>query len=158
MKPKIDEIDVVNEIMSRTPVHDAKTGVILPVESVIVPASASITKLLISKHARYAANAPIQMFVAGWWDAQLRLVRWEMNGLRIVGDYSVPDNVRDYGYPDVRDYNGTDPNRGVETIGMDEAIKAFKASNPGWNKGGDSAVAERLVNVEINDRPRHNPT
>ena len=148
---KIDEIDVVNEIKNHTPMRDAKTGAILPIESIIIPASASITKVLISKHAQYAPNAPIQMLIAGWWDGELRLARWEMNGLRIIGDYSLPDNVRQYEYPDVRGHDGTDPNRGIETIGMDEAIKAFKASTPGWNKGSDHAVAERLVTVEIND-------
>lgn len=148
---KIDEIDVVNEIMNSPPMRNGETGAILPIESIIVRASASITKVLNLKHMQYATNAPIQMFIAGWIDGELKLVRWEMNGLLISGDYSLPQGVRSYEYPDTRPNDGTDPNRGIETIGMDKAIKDFKAKTPKWDKGSDRTVAQRLVNVEISD-------
>ena len=111
-------------------------------------------KATICKHAQYATNTRIQLFIGRRWiDGELKLVQWgDEVGLAISGDYSIPEGVRQYEYPDVRGHDGSrSENRGIETIGMDQAINDFKAKTPDWNKGSDRTVAERLVNVEIND-------
>jgi hypothetical protein len=75
-----------------------------------------------------------------------------MNGLHIYGIYSIPDGERRWAYPDVlQEQAGVDKNRAFDQIGMDDAIKNFKAKNPDWNSGSDRAIAEKLVNVEIKD-------
>jgi hypothetical protein len=63
-----------------------------------------------------------------------------VSGGKITEPLRVPEN-----------FDRSDPNRGVEAIGMSESIRRFQKISLEWKSGDDVTVSRRLVAVEASD-------
>jgi hypothetical protein len=146
-----EQISVTDEIRNSRELVEQGTGRKLPETSVVVAADAAVVKVLKARRTASDPNVPIQLLIGGMIDGKLQMFRIEMVGMSIQGDYSFANSTRRIAYPESRGYNGTDPNRGIELIGIRDSAMRFQASLPEWNKGDDVTVARRLVAVEASD-------
>jgi hypothetical protein len=146
-------VSVVEEIRNGTPLTEEGTHKLLPVESIVVRAIGSIVKTLRAHGAtKGLPNDAIQLLIAGNIDGQLQLVRVELSGVQIHGDFSFPSATRQYSYPQSRGHDGTDPNRGIEVIGIGDAVQRFQTVLPEWKKEKNNMViARRFVAIEASD-------
>jgi len=144
-------ISVVDEIKDSIPLTEQATGRKLPLESVLIAGETSIVKVLKAQNATSNRNMPIQLLVAGPIDGELRMVRVDIGGMAIQGDYSIPTSTRRITYPEDRGYNGSNRDRGVEILGIGDTARKFQAILPDWNLGDDVGVANRLVAIEASD-------
>ena len=148
---KAEEISVIDEIKNSRELTEQGTGRKLPLDSVVVGAQTAIVKVLKARQVTSDSNLPIQLLIAGRIDGKLQMVRFEVGGMFIQGYYSVPTSTRRIAYPESRGYNGTDPNRGVELIGIAETAQRFQNISPEWRRGDDITVSKRLVAIEASD-------
>lgn len=146
-----EEIDVVKSVRNQHPLTEMGTGKKLPVETLIVGADAALAKILQARHRASDSSVNMGMLIAGMIDGKLQMIRVENFGYQIFGQFSDPQWSRRIVYPDSRGYNGTDPNRGVEVMGFDNAIKRSRAASPDWSKGEDTDVARNLITLETQD-------
>jgi hypothetical protein len=144
-------VNVVGEIKASKELVSQDSGAKLPRTSVVVAAEAALVKVLKKRDALSDPGMKVEMIIAGTIDGRIQMYRVEMTGMRILGEYSMPNMMRQYGYPDSRGHDGSDPNRGIEVIGWDSSVKKFKALDPAWNQGNDLVVARRLVAIEASD-------
>lgn len=117
----------------------------------VVGGIAAVVKVLRAHNATYAPKVTIRLLIAGMIDGKPQMYRIEMSGFMIHGDFSMPTSTRQFGYPDSRGYDGTDPDRGVEVVGIDESVRRFQKVLPEWNQGDDVSVARRPVSIEASD-------
>lgn len=146
-----EEISVVDAITNSKELFDQDTHVKLPLESVVVGAESAVARILTARHATSDRNGSVALIVAGVVNGVLQMYRIENWGMQMAGDYSMPMAARRIEYPRDRGHNGSDPNRGIETIGIDDSIKRYQDVLPEWSAGGDVSVARRLVAVEAAD-------
>lgn len=146
-----EEIDVVKSVRNQHPLTEMGTGKKLPVETLIVGADAALVKILQARHLASDSSVNVGMLIAGMIDGKLQMIRVENFGYQIFGQFSGAQGSRRIVYPDSRGYDGTDPNRGIEIIGFDNAIKRSRAASPDWSKGKDTDVARDLITLETQD-------
>jgi hypothetical protein len=147
-----DQISVIDEIRNSTELSEQGTNVKLPVDSLVVGAIGAVVKVLRAHNATYAPpDATIQLILGGKIDGKLQMYRVEMSGIQIYGDFSFARSSRRFGYPQSRGHDGTDPNRGIEVIGISDSVRRFQTILPEWNKGDDVSVARRLISIEASD-------
>jgi hypothetical protein len=146
-----DQVSVIDEIRNSTELREEGTDHKLPVDSVVVGAMGAVVKVLRGRRATTLPNDTIQLLLAGKIDGKLRMYREEMSRIQIQGDFVLPGSSRNFGYPESRGHDGTDPNRGIEIIGISDTARRFQAALPEWNKGDDVSVASRLVAIEASD-------
>ncbi len=146
-----DQISIVDEIRNSRELREQGTDVKLPVDSLVVGAIGAVVKVLRAHNATYAPDATIQLILGGMIDGKLQMYRIEMSGVQIYGDFSFAESTRRFGYPESRGHDGTDPNRGIEVIGISDSVRRFQSILPEWSKGDDVSVARRLVAIEASD-------
>jgi hypothetical protein len=145
-------LSVTDEIKSGKEFTERGSGKKLPIESIVVAAHAALVKTLQARSSTRDDKMPIDLVIAGMIDGKLQMVHETTNGMQIQGDYSIPMSSRHITYPQDRGYNGSDPNRGIETPGLEDVIDRFKRILPKeWNKGSDVELARRLVAIEASD-------
>lgn len=148
---KAEEISVIDEIRNSRELHDQETGRKLPLESAVVGAESAVARILKARRITSDSNLPVELLIAGEIDGKLQMFRIEIGGMSINGDYSIPTSTRRIAYPESRGYDGTDPARGIEAIGMTETVKKFQKISPEWKNGDDITVSRRLVAIEASD-------
>jgi hypothetical protein len=147
-----DLLSVTDEIKNGREFTEMGTGKKEPILSILVAAHAALVKTLLAHGSTSNAKMPIDIIIAGMIEGKLQMVRETTNGVQIQGDYSMPMSSRRITYPQDRGYNGSDPNRGIETPGLEDVIDRFKRILPKeWNKGSDVELARRLVAIEASD-------
>lgn len=144
-------ISVVDAIRNSREFVRQGTGAKLPESSMVVAAESALVQVLRKRHATSDPTFNVALILAGTIDGKLQMFREEMAGMTIVREYSMPNAMRRIAYPESRGYNGTDRNRGIEAIGLTDAIRKFQATDPDWSKGDDIRVAKRLVEIEAAD-------
>ena len=144
-------VNVVDEIKASRELVEQGSAKKLPRDSVVVAAEAALVKVLNKRDALSDSNMRVQMIIAGNIDGRIQMFRVEMNGMNIHGVFAMPSSMRQFGYPESRGHDGSDPNRGIEVIGLDSSVKTFKTLDPAWNQGNDLVVARRLVAIEASD-------
>lgn len=117
----------------------------------VVGVESAVARILAARHATSDKNASVVLIIAGMFNGELRMYRIENSGMQIAGDYSMPMASRRIEYPRDRGRNGADPNRGIEVIGIEDAVKRYQDVLPEWSVGDDVSVARRLVAVEAAD-------
>lgn len=149
-----EQISVTDAMRNSRELVDADTHAPLPIDSVVVGAESAITQILKARHTASEANASIELIIAGMVNGKLQMYRIEQLGAQISGDYSMAMSSRRIEYPRDRGYKGSDANRGIEVIGIDDTVKRFQAvlaERREWSVGDDVAVARRLVAIEAAD-------
>lgn len=148
---KAEQISVTDEIRNSKELVDQDTGRKLPEISVVVAAESAVVKVLKARVTASDPNVSVQLLIGGMIGGKLQMFRIEETGMAIRGDYAMSMSTRRIGYPESRGYNGSDPNRGIETIGISDSAKRFETVLPEWNRDNDVTVARRLVAVEASD-------
>lgn len=148
---KAEEISVIDEIRNSKELTDEKTGRKLPEASVVVAAESAVVKILKVRRLTSDPNQEVQLLIAGKIDGELQMIRIEFSGMSIAGDHALPTSTRRITYPESRGHDGTDPNRGVEPIGISDTIQRFQRVSPEWKSGDDISVSRRLVSIEASD-------
>ena len=148
---KAEQISVIDEIVTSRELVEQDTGRKLPEISVAVAAESAVVKVLKARMTASDPNVSVQLLIGGMIDGKLQMLRIEQTGMAIRGDYAMSISTRRIAYPESRGYNGTDPNRGIVTIGISDSDKRFETVLPEWNRGDDATVARRLVAVEASD-------
>jgi len=146
-----EQISVTEEIKNGTELTESGTGKKLPVDSIVVAADGALVKMLKARSATSDMNMPIDLLIAGMIDGKLQMIRETSEGMRIQGPFATPKKSGRITYPDGRGHDHIDPNRGIEPLGLENAINKFKTVLPEWDKGGDVDVARRLVAIEASD-------
>jgi hypothetical protein len=144
-------ISVIEGIKTSMLIHDQATGKIDLLATLVAGAQSTITKVLLAHHVARNPTVPIQLLIAGMIDGKLQMVRIDETGMEIAGNVSLMNSTRMIQYPEDRGYKGSDPNRGVEILGINDTAERFRKLLPEWNMGDDVAVATRLVAVEASD-------
>ena len=114
-------------------------------------ADAALVKILKARQLASDPSVDVGMLIAGMIDGKLQMVVVENFGYQIVGQFSLPQESRRFAYPDSRGHDGTDPNRGIEVVGLNSAIKRSQVASPDWSKGEDTDVATHLIALETQD-------
>jgi hypothetical protein len=148
---KAEQVDVVAAIRNAHGLREMGTNRNLPVLTIIVAAQQALVQVLKARHRLSENDLDVTLIIAGTIDGKLEMIRQDIQGVGIMGDYSIPEVSRRITYPDARGYEGSDPNRGIEVVGFKNAIDRLRASSPKWNKGEDASVAAHLVNLETQD-------
>jgi ATP-dependent protease HslVU (ClpYQ) peptidase subunit len=148
---KSEQIDVVEAVINAHELTEQGTGKKLPVDSLEVASVAALVKVLKARGSLSDASVSVGLIIAGKIDGKLQMIRMEIWGMTIAGDFAVSQMSRHIAYPESRGHDGTNPNRRIEIIGFNNAIKRLQASSSDWNKGNDLVVARRLVEFETDD-------
>lgn len=156
---KSEEVDVIESIQNGHELKDMKTGKILPEMGPWVAAQMALQKILSARGEPvtvppYNQTVSAGMIVAGRIEKKLVMYRIEIAITpptpQAPGRPSFA--MRRIAYPESRGYEGTDPKRGFEIIGITDAISRFRSLLPReWNSGSDVEVAKRLIAVEASD-------
>ena len=148
---KSEAIDVVESVRNQHPLTETGTGKNLPVETLIVGADAALFKILQARQRSSDQSLSVAMLIAGEIDGKLQMIRVENFGFQASGQFMGAQGSRRIVYPESRGYGGTDPNRGIEILGFDNAIKRFKASSPDWSRGNNADLARNFITLESQD-------
>jgi hypothetical protein len=146
-----EQISVTDEIQNSRELVDQGTGRKQLEISVAAAAESAVVKVLTARRTASDPNVQIQLLIGGMIDGKLQMFRINMTGMTIHGNIAMPTTTQRIAYPESRGYNGTDPNRGIEIIGINDSAKRFETVLPEWNRGDDVSVARRLVAVEASD-------
>jgi hypothetical protein len=148
---KAEQVDVVEAVRDAHMLTEQGTGKKLPLESIIVAAEAALVRILKARGQSSDSSINVALIIAGKIDGKLQMIREELGGIGISGDFSYPQRSRRIAYPESAGYGGSDPKRGIEVVGINNTVKRFQSSKPDWNSGTDEDVAKRLITVETND-------
>jgi hypothetical protein len=146
-----ERINVIEDIKNSKELTDQGTGGKLQETSLVVGAESAVVKVLKARRSASDPDVVVQLLIAGKIDGKLQMVKSEFRGVTIQGEYSLPNLSHRVAYPQDRGHDDTNPNRGVELLGMYEPAERFQKLLPEWNLGDDVAVSRRLVAVETAD-------
>ena len=146
-----EQVSVADSIKNSHELVEQGTNAKLPEASIVVAAESSVTQVLRHRNAAYDPNVPISLIFGGMINGKLQMFKVEMSGMQIAGDFAMPARTRRIAFPESRGYDGTDPNRAIEVIGISDTVKRFQKLLPMWNEGDDVAVGRRLVAIEASD-------
>jgi hypothetical protein len=157
-----EEVNVVKAIKESREFRDSKTGKIVFDTGPVVAAQISLERVLASRDA--AAGAPVfdpkvgvSLIIGGAVDGELAMARITYTPIRPIPN--TPETrwsrfaTSTVIYPQMRGYAGTNPDWGLEVIGISDAISRFQRGLATWGPSGDDiGFVTGLVEIEAGDR------
>lgn len=142
-----ESIDVVEAVRNAYPSTASETGKQSSIDdTLMLSAAVALMKTLQARHYAPDPAMNVGMIIAGQIDGKLEMIRI---GEIVTNRYTV--STTRFVYPKDRGHDGSDPNRGIEIIGRENAIKRLRSASSDWRKGKDKYVASKLVTLETQD-------